>query len=199
MKAFIETRGKEKFGISLNSSFECHQMPFKTPFFYPPKANPAPMWSRGGLLWRDNATFETSRHFDMYFSSPASVHLKVRSVLPQSPLWFMLPVPPPPIWGACCRLSCYVFVYFGNRFQVAIVIYVTWWLMGKIHLLWSPPTTPPTPSPPKVFPSWMNTQREERVPSYSHHKVTHWHPDAHFFQPAGCAFKSNKKTFLKMR
>lgn len=80
----------------------------------------------------------------------------------------------PAVLGSCCRLSCYVFVCFGNGFQVGIVAYVTWWLMGKIHLLLTPP------SPPKrhpCVPCGVNTQW---VPSHSSDKVTRWHPDARF-------------------
>lgn len=103
----------------------------------------------------------------------------------------------PTVWGSCCRLSCYVFVCFGNGFQVAIVAYVTWWLMGKIHLLLIPPQPLPWAQSQPCMPSKMNTQREEQVPSYSPDKVTHWHPDARFFEPAGRAFKSSRRPLWK--
>ena len=99
------------------------------------------------------------------------------------------------VWGSCCRLSRYVFVCFGNGFQVAIVAYVTRWLMGKIHLLLTPPPLLPPQTILVWLPRWTHSEREQ-VPSHPPDKVTHWRPGA-LFGPAGRAFKSRRSTFCK--
>lgn len=63
---------------------------------------------------------EPSHHRDVCFGSPANVS-EVSSVSCPSPLEFTRPSVRVPAG----RLSCYVFVCFGNGFQVAIVAYVT--------------------------------------------------------------------------
>lgn len=65
----------------------------------------------------------------------------------------------PRVRGSSCGLSCYVFVCFGNGFQVTIVPYVTWWLMGKIHLLLT------TPFPPQATLAWTHSKKDEFHPS----------------------------------
>lgn len=143
---------------------------------FPFKATPVGGWVRRC----DNTTIETSRHCDMCFDSPAFIQKSPLRLLNHH---FSLHSLSLRLRFRGRRLSCYVFVCFGNGFQVAIVVYVTWWLMGKIHLLLTPPASPPKAT--LVCPSRMNTQWEEQVPSYSPDKVTHWHPDARFFAPAG--------------
>ena len=70
----------------------------------------------------------------------------------------------PSVWGSCCRLSCYVFVCFGNGFQVAIVVYVTWWLMGKIHLRLTPSPSPPKKPSLCSPPGWTHSERNKSHP-----------------------------------
>lgn len=105
-----------------------------------------------------------------------SVHQQSGSLFNRSPSVCSIPtlvyLGCPSVLSSCCRLSCYVFVYFGNGFQVAIVAHVVRWLMGKTQLLQSPALLPSQSH------SW--TQPREQVPSSSFDKVTHWHPDAHF-------------------
>lgn len=158
-------------------------MSFKKFFFYPLKVKPEPISNGGGVHWSDKCNYWviSSLWHVFWFTSDRGCSFK--SPPCAYSITTLVYIAWPSVWGSCCRLSCYVFVCFGNGFQVAIVVYVTWWLMGKIHLLLTPPSPFCSKSHP-CTPSRMNTQWEEQVPSYSPDKVTHWHPDAFLDQRA---------------
>lgn len=81
-----------------------------------------------------NVSIETSRLRHVFrFTSNQVVPSIVSPAPTQSPL--LVYIVCLSITSSCVRLYCYVFVCLGNGFQVAIVSYVTWWLMGKIYLL----------------------------------------------------------------
>lgn len=162
------------------------------------QSNTNPTSGGGGARWSDNATIETSRQCDMCFGLAAIMvgAWKSPPVPTQSPRTFAQPVRYSR--GSCCRLSCYVFVCFGNGFQVAIVAHVTWWLMGMSAF-----SQHPVPNQKKKTLKWnlsaiQDEGHVEQVLSVSPDTVTHWHVDAHFsFGPSGHAFKSRKRPFCK--
>lgn len=92
----------------------------------------------GGLVGNSNATVETSCRSDMF------CHYSFTSFSRAYSITTLVYITCASFLGSCCLLSCYVFVCFGIWIQVAIVAYVTWWLMGKNHL------PPPLPSCPPL-------------------------------------------------
>lgn len=84
---------------------------------------------------------------------------------------------------------------FGNGFQVSIVGYVTWWLMGKSHL----PLMRTSESQP-CMPSRVNAQQVEGVPSPDN--MTHLQLDARFlgvffFEAVGHAFTERGRSLWR--
>lgn len=138
---------------------------------YPFKATPVPIF-RGGErnLWGNNATIETSHHFDMCFG-PLAIGALIQTAPTQSSLQFTWPLPLSEV-PASDSPAMSLFV-FGNGFQVTIAVYVTWWLMGKIHL-----RRMPTSESHPCKPSRMSTV--ECVPSPD--SMTHVQLDARFFK-----------------
>lgn len=184
MKAFF-------FIFSLNAAIDVFQ---KNNLFYPLKVKPEPISSGGGVHSSDKCNYWdiSSLWHVLWFTSDWGCSFKCPPCAYS--ITTLVYIACLSVWGSCCRLSCYVFVCFGNGFQVAIVVYVTWWLMGKIHLLLTPLSFSLQKPSLYVF-------QDEHIVRGTSSILFSWQSDSLasgcFFGPTGRALKSRSRPLWK--